>query len=206
MTERNRVTPMGEIVSIPLRGAWTGNRGRLHEGHDIVRFHSGALWLICALQFRGRWQEQWKPHHYTFLFFHDEAVAFAAGHRPCAECRHGAYIDYLDAWTSELGGPRPSAAQVNARLHAERLHQGTHRRKLHDSAWRDIPNGAFVLESGTPKLVLDDRLVEWTVEGYSAVTSRPRSGSSTLITPPSTAAVLRAGYPVQIDAAALSAS
>ena len=29
--ERNRVTPTGDIVAIPLRGAWTGNRGILHE-------------------------------------------------------------------------------------------------------------------------------------------------------------------------------
>jgi hypothetical protein len=77
---RNRVTPTGEIVAIPLRGAWTGNRGILHRGRDIVRFHGGDLWITCALQFKGRRQEQWRPGHYTFLFFHDEAVASAAGH------------------------------------------------------------------------------------------------------------------------------
>jgi hypothetical protein len=38
MPHRNRVTPEGEIVAIPLRGAWTGNRGNLHgEGTDILR-------------------------------------------------------------------------------------------------------------------------------------------------------------------------
>src|SRR5262245_23395142 len=25
--KRNRVTPMGEVIATPLRGAWTGNRG-----------------------------------------------------------------------------------------------------------------------------------------------------------------------------------
>ena len=29
---QNRVTPLGDVVAVPLRGAWTGNRGRLHEG------------------------------------------------------------------------------------------------------------------------------------------------------------------------------
>jgi len=43
MPYRNRVTPLGDIVAIPLRGAWTGNRGVLHSGHDIVRFHGGDL-------------------------------------------------------------------------------------------------------------------------------------------------------------------
>jgi hypothetical protein len=43
--ERNRVTPMGEIVPIPLRGAWTGNRGIVHSGHEIVRFRASDLWI-----------------------------------------------------------------------------------------------------------------------------------------------------------------
>ena len=74
---RNRVTPTGDIVAIPLRGAWTGNRGIIHRGRDIARFHASDLWITCVLEFRGRKQEQWRPHHYTFLFFHDEAVSFA---------------------------------------------------------------------------------------------------------------------------------
>ena len=37
-----------------MRGAFTGNRGRLHEGRRIVRFHAGDLWIICALRFKGR--------------------------------------------------------------------------------------------------------------------------------------------------------
>ena len=84
MAERSRVTPLGDIVAIPLRGAFTGNRGRLHSGKTITRLHSGNLWITCALEFRGRWSEQWQPHHYTFLYFHDEAVSFAAGRRPWA--------------------------------------------------------------------------------------------------------------------------
>ena len=56
MPSRNRVTPMGDIVAIPLRGAWTGNRGILHSGREIVRFHASDLWITCALEFRGRWR------------------------------------------------------------------------------------------------------------------------------------------------------
>jgi hypothetical protein len=202
MPERNRVTPTGDIVAIALRGAWTGNRGKLHEGHEIVRFHSGKLWIVCELKFRGRWQPQWQPRHYTYLFFHDEAVAFAAGHRPCSECRHTAYVAYLDAWADASGGQRPTAAQVNDRLHAERLHPGTHRRRLHGLAYPELPDGAFVLEDGRPRLVLGDALVEWTSNGYGQVTVRPRTGTATVITPPSTVGALRAGYPVQIDGTA----
>jgi hypothetical protein len=105
--DQNRVTPLGDVVAIQLRGAWTGNRGRIHSGKDIVRSHAGDLWIICALQFRGRWNRQWQPHHYTFLYFHDEAVAFAAGHRPCAECRRDSYNAYRTAWATSLGVEPP---------------------------------------------------------------------------------------------------
>jgi hypothetical protein len=111
---RNRVTPLGEIVAIPLRGAFTGNRGILHRGREIVRSHAGDLWITCALEFRGRWREQWRPHHYTHLFFHDEAVSLAAGHRPCAECRRAAYEAYWSTWADGLGvsAPRTLARYV----------------------------------------------------------------------------------------------
>src|SRR5689334_17601276 len=102
---RNRVTPTGEIVAIPLRGAWTGNRGILHggaEGREIVRSHASDLWITCALQFKDWWHEQWRPHHFTWLYFQDEAVSFAAGHRPCALCRRPAYDAFRAAWASAL--------------------------------------------------------------------------------------------------------
>ena len=83
----NRVTPFGDLVAVTRRGAWMGNRGRLHDLDDdgeprIARFHAGNLWIICALDFHDRRVEQWGPTHYTVLFFLDEAVALAAGHRP----------------------------------------------------------------------------------------------------------------------------
>src|SRR4051812_41966140 len=123
MAERNRVTPTGEIVAIPLRGAWTGNRGVLHEGREIVRQHAGDLWITCALEFRGRCREQWLPRRWTHLYFHDEAVSFAAGHRPCGECRRSSYLAYQRA----RGGA--SAREMNRRLHDERIVRGTHRRR-----------------------------------------------------------------------------
>jgi hypothetical protein len=201
---RNRVTPLGDIVAIPLRGAWTGNRGILHSGREIVRFHASDLWITCAPQFRGRWREQWQPHHFTWLYFHDEAVSFAAGHRPCAECRRAAYQAYQAAWADGLGTEIPRAATINQRLHAERIVAGTHRRRLHEAPWPDLPGGAFVRLEGTgaPAVVAGSHLAEWTTEGYQARHRRPRHGTARVITPPATVAALRAGYPVQIDDAA----
>ena len=199
---RNRVTPTGDIVAIPLRGAWTGNRGILHRDHEIVRSHASDLWITCALEFKGRRQEQWKPHRFTFLFFHDEAVSFAAGHRPCAECRRSDYETFRTAWAEGLGVERPSAKAMNRQLHGERIVRGTHRRRLHRMPWTDLPDGAFVLIDSAPHLVRGDQLVAWTNQGYLGKVRRPLQGGADVLTPPSMVAVLRAGYPVQIDAAA----
>ena len=203
MCEQNRVTPLGEIEAFRLRGAFTGNRGRLHKGHRIARFHAGDLWIICALRFRDRWNEQWLPRRFTWLFFHDEAVALAAGHRPCGECRHSSYVAYRDAWAAAGPGSVPSAREMNRQLHTERIVRGTHRRRLHPMPWNELPDGTFVLGAdGEPQLVHGGELVSWTRTGYGLRSPRPRRGTATVITPPSSVAVLRAGYPVQIDEAA----
>jgi hypothetical protein len=199
---RNRVTPTGEIVAIPLRGAWTGNRGRLHAGREIVRSHASDLWITCALEFKGRWQQQWQPHHYTFLYFHDEAVSLAAGHRPCAECRRAAYDAYRTAWAAALGVDPPSAQQMNRQLHGERIVRGTHRRRLHELPWADLPDGTFAVVEDVPAVVIGGHVTEWTTEGYAARRPRPRAGVATVVTPPSTVSALRAGYVPQIDASA----
>jgi hypothetical protein len=198
----NRVTPTGSIVAAPLRGAWTGNRGILHDGERVVRFHAHEHWLICALRFKDRWHEQWQPHHFTWLYFHDEAVALAAGHRPCAECRRGAYREFRTAWARGLDEDVPSAKTIDRQLHGERIVRGTHRRRLHAVPWSRLPDGAFVQLDGGPALVLGSTVVAWSLAGYGASARRPRRGVATVITPPSSLAVLRAGYPTQIDESA----
>jgi hypothetical protein len=189
-------------VAIPLRGAWTGNRGILHRDREIVRFHGGDLWIACALEFKGRHHEQWRPGHYTFLFFQDEAVAFAAGHRPCAECRRSSYNAYRTAWAADLGVDLPSARDMNRQLHRERLVAGTHRRRIHDMPWTDLPDGTFVIVDATPAVVIGDHITDWTHEGYGRRTARPQTGLASVLTPPSTVAALRAGYEAQIDPSA----
>ncbi|MFF4597990.1 hypothetical protein [Amycolatopsis sp. NPDC001319] len=198
--ERNRVTPLGEIVAIPLRGAWTGNRGILHSGHQIVRTHASNLWITCRLEFRGRWREQWLPRRYTHLYFHDEAVSFAAGHRPCGECRRADYLRYRDGWAEALNVAPPSARAMNGRLHTERL--DGRRRRLHELPWTELPDGVFVLRDDGPALVVDGGLTSWTTSGYGPRHPLPRRGTAQVITPPATVAVLRTGYPVEISATA----
>jgi hypothetical protein len=188
----NRVTPLGDVVAIALRGAWMGNRGCLHEAHEVVRHHRGRRWIICQLEYKGWRAQQWAPGRYTPLFFHDEMVALAAGHRPCALCRHAAYHAYRSAI-----GTTASAGDLDLRLHHERW--DGHGRRLHHMRWADVPDGAFVLlDRTTPALVRADALVPWTTVGYGPATVRPRTGNARVVTPPTSCDALRAGYPVSI--------
>lgn len=202
---RNRVTPGGDIIAAPGRGAWMGNRGRLHEGsgtRDIVRDHRGQAWLICALSFRDRRVPQWDPRHYTPLFFLDEAVALAAGHRPCAECRRPAFTAFAATWAAAHGGQRPRARDMDSRLRAERARDRDGRRILTAMPWAGLPAGVFVLAGAgqRPAVVSGDHLTDYDPVGntYGARRRRPRAGTAMVLTPPSTVAVLRAGYQAQI--------
>jgi hypothetical protein len=202
---RNRVSPLGEIIAVPGRGAWMGNRGRLHEGEggraarEIVRNHQHKTWIICALSFRGRRVAQWEPNRYTPLFFLDEALALAAGHRPCAECRRGSYTEYRALWAETHSGAVPYAKDMDTQLHRERTGGTEHR-----AAWDSLPDGAFVATVSGPAVVVGDRLAVWDHHDnvYSHKLPCPKTGTATVLTPPSTVQILCAGYPVQIDEAA----
>jgi hypothetical protein len=203
---RNRVTPLGDIVAIDLRGGWLGNRGILHEGTDIVRFHSSNLWIVCALQHKDWRLPQWERGHFTVLFFHDEAVALAAGHRPCALCRRDSYNEYRRAMASDLGTQVPLAKEIDRQLHGERIVRGTRRRRVHPTAWTTVPAGTFVRIGDQCALVLDDVVIPWSHHGYGPAMPRPPAGVVEVITPPSSTAALRAGYRPQIDASAAEQS
>ena len=184
MPLQNRVTPLGDLIADPARGLVYGNRGCLHDEHGRIRRRfNGKRWIACRLEFRG-WRRRplMQPGKFTELFFLDEATAFAAGHRPCALCRREDYVRFLDL-VGETG-----ADAIDARLHGERL------KREHVGAFGELPDGVFVLHGGEPWLVRGDMLRRWTPAGYTKQRTRPRHGWATLITPPSVAAVLAAGW------------
>src|SRR5438309_7935798 len=121
MPLRNRVTPFGEIVAVSGRGTLMGNRGILHNAERaLVRDSRVRRWIACRLEFRGRRRRVMTPGTWTELFFLDEAAAFAAGHRPCAECRRTDFVSFQAAWRLVYPGEQPQADVMDARLHAER--------------------------------------------------------------------------------------
>jgi hypothetical protein len=182
MPLQNRVTPLGELIADPARGLVYGNRGCLHDPEGrIRRRYAGRRWIGCRLEFKGRRRSPlMQPGRYTELFFLDEATAFAAGHRPCAECRREDYDRVLEI-TGAAG-----ADALDARLHAERLGPRA------AAAPAELPDGAFVLGEGEPWLVREGRLLRWTPAGYDGRAAP--SGAAELITPPTLVEVLRSGW------------
>jgi len=196
MPLQNRVAPSGEIVAVPNRGLFMGNRGVLHDENKRLGRRRWVLkaWLICRLDFKGRQRTVMTPRRYTELFFFDEASALAAGHRPCYECRRADFRTWQAAWQDAQCLPRPPRApEMDACLHAERIAQGSRRNRVWQSDAADLPDGAFVMLDGEPYLVREDVLRAWSWQGYGRPVPRPLGGI-TVLTPPASVAALRAGY------------
>jgi len=200
MTLQNRVLPTGDIVASPAyRGTLTGNRGILHDADKKLgaRRWTHHAWICCELDFKGRRREPMSQRSWTELFFHDEAVAMSAGHRPCAYCRRSEYTAFLDAW--EHGhGHRPSARQLDTQLHAYRIARGRRTQRRHVARLDDLPDGAFILHDDTPCLVLGETLRPFAPSGYGAPRRRPRGGMAQVCTPAPLLPVLRAGFPLRL--------
>jgi hypothetical protein len=197
MPLQNRVTPFGEIVAVPERGLFMGNRGILHdEDRHIVRSWQVRRWIACRTEFRGRHRQVMRPHSYTELFFLDEATAFAAGHRPCAECRHADYARFIAAWADSVGTPT-NADHIDAVLHAERLEgRGADQRKrCYEEQLGALPDGTFINLDGAARLLWHDHLLQWSPAGYQLRRPLPPASSRVeVLTPRSLVAVLHAGY------------
>lgn len=195
MPLQNRVQPTGEILAVPSRGRYMGNRGILHGSARQLgtkRWQHKA-WVTCVLSFKGRHREVMTPNNYTELFFHDEAVAFAAGHRPCAECRRDDYSRFCKALDL-----RPPISAFDAKLHAARAIPRRFAQRRWDAEITDLPIGAFVLIDGVAHLVLADTLVPFHTGGYASPVERPASGRVAVLTPEPLVAALRAGYTLDI--------
>ena len=193
MPLQNRVNPFGEVVALAGRGTLMGNRGILHDDdRRIVRQSAAKRWIACVLEFRGRHRDVMTPHRYTELFFLDEAVALAAGHRPCFFCRRGDALAFRAAWGRAHRGRAPLAPEMDAVLHAERLDRG--RKRLHPlpGPVGDLPDGAVIAAAGEAYTIARGRAFRWSEHGYRAAPRIPAADA--LLTPPSTLRAILAGY------------
>ena len=199
---RNRVDPWSDLHANPARGMFTGNRGCVvDDAENVVRHHGSQLWLICQTEFRGwRWPLA-RPRRWTPLFFLDDAVALAAGHRPCATCRRDSYRSYRQAVTTGLGfADLLSAHSLNLRLQAERHRRGRGLVRRHDRiltvmAHAELPDGAVCVDDNDrARLVVGNAWMSFDFDGWSDARPRPSGGTVRVLTPPTSITALTNGF------------
>lgn len=190
----NRVTPEGEIIADPSRGDLMGNRGRIHRADKTLgtaRWASRS-WIACALSFRNRHRpELMAPGSYTELFFLDETTAYAAGHRPCAECRRADYAAFRDLWADLFGAA--GAPGIDAALHAARVTRDR-RKVVFPAVAAGLPDSTMIRTPAGPAVILGNTLRPWHRSGYGPPEDRPR-GQVEVLTPAPVVEMLRAGLP-----------
>lgn len=193
MPLQNRVDPFGDLFAASARGTLFGNRGgKFHRDDKTLppRRHASRQWICCVLTFKERQRDVWGKY-YTELFFLDEPTAFAAGHRPCFECRRADAINFANKFSDH--GKGLSAPEMDAILHRERLDGRS--KRLHRVRLDDLSDGAFIsVPNEGAFAVKGAKLLRWTPSGYSDAQALPKHIDADMLTPPSIARVLSRGY------------
>jgi hypothetical protein len=196
MPFQNRVDPWGRIIATPERGALMGNRGNLHNNHqEIIRSYQTKRWIICKLSFKGRRRKIMSPGLYTELFFLDEATAFSAGHRPCAECQRSRYEEFKKMWLSANRGAENenvSIDEVDAVLHRERFEKGA--KVTYKAKRSDLPDGTFFSWDGDAYLVYSGGIYRWSFSGYTPADGLAFPVEVDVLTPRSIVRTFESGF------------
>jgi hypothetical protein len=195
MPLQNRVTPFGDIVAIPERGTFTGNRGIIHDPATrtlLSRRWATKAWIVCRLHYKGVRRQVMGGRSWTELFFLDEATALAAGHRPCFYCRREAAEDFRSRWAEGNRMAPPSAPAMDAVLHAERFDGKAKRQHALPVSIDRLPDGAMIAIGGDAFVMAGRQPFLWSPAGYRAAPAIAEGAR--LLTPPSTLRALLAGY------------
>jgi len=199
---QNRVDPQGNIIKTSARGVWLGNRGQLHgDTKTILRPFKLKAWLICVLEFKDRHRQVMAPNLYTELFFFDEATAFAAGHRPCFECRRDDANRFKVAWLK--GNPeygfdhKVLIGKIDEIIHQERIDKKGSKVTF-EAAIEDLPDGVFIQIDGESYLFVDRIIRHWTPFGYEEGIQLLVPKKVTVLTPRSVVNAFCSGYRPQM--------
>ena len=196
---QNRVTPFGELIATPERGAFMGNRGGCFhdEQQDLLpRRWVNTHWITCLLEFKGWHRQVMQPRRYTELFFLDEATAYAAGHRPCFECRRAEGRAFERAWRDANPGLASAhgIGAVDAVLHRERTTRD--RRKVtFTTKLAQLPDGSMFVDptGGEARLRWFGGNLLWSPAGYTGNRALGARSEVAVLTPRSVVATFAAG-------------
>jgi hypothetical protein len=197
--------PDGSIQALPVRGTLTGNRGILHDAAGQLgkaRWRHNH-WIACDLHYKGWQRRVMSPGTWTELFFLDEAVALAAGHRPCALCRRAEYSAFRAAWGRAFGAVA-SAAAMDQTLHTARICRETGGQKTYAADAESLPDGTFIRTHDRPVLITGASVLPHSPGGYGPPGPLP-AGRVTVMTPQPIVAVLSAGYRPRLHSSARTA-
>jgi hypothetical protein len=200
---QNRVHPSGKLIKTKARGSLMGTRGLLHnDKQQIVRVFKLKTWITCKLEFKGRRRKVMTPNLYTELFFLDEATAFSAGHRPCAECRRESFNLFKQLWLAANPAYgfniKTPIHKIDEIIHAERIDQNN-RKVTFEERISGLPDGTFILVNDEAFLVASKKMYRWTEYGYENSTGLSATAIVTVLTPRSIVNTFRAGYVPQIS-------
>jgi hypothetical protein len=206
MPLQNRINPFGQIIATSERGAWTGNRGIIHNDRkEIVKNYALKPWITCALEYKGMHRIVMTPKRWTELFFLDEATAFAAGHRPCGYCRHADFKRFKSLWLQCNGAQynfseKTKMSVIDEIIHQERLDENGEKR-TYNSFLTTLPDGAFITFEDKNKSYLwyQENIYEWSFGGYTKFYNFEKNQEVNVLTPRSYVAVLKAGYVPQVN-------
>lgn len=204
MPLQNRVDPWGNILISPYRGTCLGNRGILHnEKKQLIKNYQHKNWVTCLLEFKGRKRALMSPHHYTELFFLDEATALAAGHRPCCECRRKRYIEFNSYWKKanlNTSSESIKSSDIDKSLHEERMRLGVKNTYL--SKIKDLPDGTIFSNKGSAYLKLNNMIYLWSLKGYQLQNKTTFPKNVDVLTPKSLVKIFKLGFKPEIHESA----
>jgi hypothetical protein len=168
--------------------------------HIVAQWRSKA-WITCQVHFKDRKSPVFAPDSYSQLFFVDEATAFAAGHRPCAECRRDRYNEFKAAW---IETDKPTAIEIDKILHSDRVLDDK-RKRTFVANFGSLPQGTFIEIDRKAILLWGGKLLEWSFDGYRPFNSSfSPSLSVAVLTPASVVRMFTSGFTPQVHVSAYS--
>lgn len=207
MPLQNRVTPFGNIIESSSRGMWMGNRGVIHRNKKILTPFKTINWITCVLKYYNVRRAVMTDGRYTELFFLDEATSFAAGHRPCAECRRGDYTHFKKLWIDANKNfynlPDFTMKSIDKLNHQERITPNGEKITFSEQL-SALPNGVIVQQQTGEDcfLYFNKKLLKWTEHGYTAIFELPAETRVQVLTPKSYVRTFALGYVPGIHATA----
>jgi len=191
MPLQNRVDPWGNIIENTARGTLLGNRGILHnEKKQIVKTYQHQGWVTCSLKFKNRKRKLMTPGNYTELFFLDEATAFAAGHRPCCECRRERYLEFKDYWVRANLKEQINGIKISV------TNKG--KKNSYKANLKELPDGTIFSYNSSAYLIFKTKIYLWSFEGYCCPKSINIPDEVCVLTPRSIVNIFKLGFKPEI--------